>query len=88
MQETFERAYPFELADKLETSKQTIHRYENGIIASGKYVSSFIGYFPADAPKYLTLFIVDEPFGQYYGSTVAAPYAKDIFQKIIDVKNI
>jgi stage V sporulation protein D (sporulation-specific penicillin-binding protein) len=66
----------------------TAQKYENGIIASGKYVSSFIGYFPADAPKYLTLFIVDEPFGQYYGSTVAAPYAKDIFQKIIDVKNI
>ena len=66
----------------------TAQKYENGIIANGKYVSSFIGYFPADNPKYLTLLIVDEPEGQYYGSTVAAPYAKEIFQKIIDLKNI
>ncbi len=66
----------------------TAQKYENGVIASGKYVSSFIGYFPANAPKYLALFIIDEPVGQYYGSTVAAPYAKEIFQSIIDLKNI
>ncbi len=66
----------------------TAQKYENGVIAVGKYVSSFIGYFPADNPKYLILVIVDEPEGQYYGSTVAAPYAKEIFQGIIDLKKI
>lgn len=66
----------------------TAQKYENGVIAQGKYVSSFIGYFPANNPKYLALIIVDEPKGEYYGSTVAAPYAKEIFQSIIDVKNI
>jgi len=66
----------------------TAQKYENGIIASGKYVSSFLGYFPANSPKYLTLIIVDEPKGAYYGSVVAAPYAKDIFQGIISVKGL
>lgn len=66
----------------------TAQKYENGIIAVGKYVSSFIGYFPANNPKYLALVIVDEPKGQYYGSTVAAPYAKTVFEGIIKLKNI
>lgn len=66
----------------------TAQKYENGIIASGKYVSSFIGFFPADKPKYLALVIIDEPTGEYYGSTVAAPYAKEIFEGIIKAKNL
>lgn len=66
----------------------TAQKYENGRIASGKYVSSFVGFFPVDNPKYLTLVIVDEPQGAYYGSVVAAPCAGEIFQGIIDLKNI
>ena len=66
----------------------TAQKYENGIIAQGKYVSSFVGYFPANKPKYLALVVIDEPVGQYYGSTVAAPYAKMVFEGIINVKNI
>ena len=66
----------------------TAQKYENGVIAQGKYVSSFIGYFPANSPKYLALVIVDEPVGQYYGSVVASPYAKNVFQGIIDLKKI
>lgn len=66
----------------------TAQKYENGVIAHGKYVSSFVGYFPANDPKYLALVIIDEPVGQYYGSTVAAPYAKQVFEGIIKVKNL
>ena len=66
----------------------TAQKYENGVIAQGKYVSSFIGYFPADQPRYLALVIVDEPKGSYYGSTVAAPCAKEIFEGIIEIMNI
>ncbi len=66
----------------------TSQKYQNGIIASGKYVSSFVGYFPANNPKYLALVVIDEPQGQYYGSTVAAPYAKQVFEGIINLKNI
>ena len=66
----------------------TAQKYENGRIAVGKYVASFIGFFPADNPKYLALVIVDEPEGQYYGSTVAAPYAKRVFEGIINAKKL
>ena len=66
----------------------TAQKFENGHIAAGKYVSSFVGFFPADKPQYLTLVIVDEPQGAYYGSVVAAPCAKEIFEGIISLKNI
>lgn len=66
----------------------TAQKYENGRIAAGKYVSSFVGFFPADKPKYLALVIVDEPQGAYYGSVVAAPVAGEIFQGIIDLKKL
>ena len=66
----------------------TAQKYENGRIAAGKYVSSFVGFFPTDKPKYLALVIVDEPKGAYYGSVVAAPVAGEIFQGIISLKNI
>lgn len=66
----------------------TAQKYENGVIAQGKYISSFVGYFPANNPRYLALIIVDEPEGTYYGSAVAAPCAKDIFQGIIEIKEI
>ena len=66
----------------------TAQKYENGRIAAGKYVSSFVGFFPANNPKYLTLIIVDEPKGAYYGSVVAAPAAGEVFKGIIDLKSI
>ena len=66
----------------------TAQKYENGHIAQGKYVSSFVGFFPADDPQYLVLVIADEPQGAYYGSVVAAPFAQKIFQGIIDVREI
>ncbi|MBO5334622.1 MAG: stage V sporulation protein D [Clostridia bacterium] len=61
----------------------TAQKFQDGRIAAGKYVSSFVGFFPADAPRYLALVIVDEPQGAYYGSVVAAPCAGEIFQGIL-----
>ncbi len=66
----------------------TAQKYEDGHVAQGKYVSSFCGFFPANKPEYLALVIVDEPQGVYYGSTVAAPVAGEIFRDIIKIKNI
>ena len=66
----------------------TAQKYENGIIASGKYIMSFVGFFPANNPKYLALAVVDEPVGGQYGSTVAAPLVKQIFEGIIQAKDI
>lgn len=64
----------------------TAQKFVDGKLAVGKYVSSFVGFFPASAPKYLVLFIVDEPQGQSYGSIVAAPYAGSIIRAISDVE--
>lgn len=66
----------------------TAQKYEGGHVAQGKYVSSFCGFFPANKPEYLALIVVDEPQGTYYGSAVAAPVAKKIFEDIIKIKNI
>ncbi len=66
----------------------TAQKYEDGKIAAGKYVSSFVGFFPSDNPQYLALITIDEPQGAYYGSVVAAPVAKQIFEDIIAIKNI
>ena len=66
----------------------TAQKFVDGALATGKYVSSFIGFFPASSPKYLCLMIVDEPEGQSYGSIVAAPYAGLVFREIINYKNI
>ncbi len=66
----------------------TAQKYENGIITHGKYVMSFVGFFPATSPKYICLVIVDEPVGGTYGSTVAAPLCKSIFEGIINAKKL
>ena len=61
----------------------TAQKYENGKIAQGKYVSSFVGFAPADNPKYAVLMIVDEPSSYaYYGSIVAAPSVSKVLSKI------
>ncbi len=64
----------------------TAQKYkETGGIDQGKYISSFIGTYPADDPQYLVFIMVDEPSaGAYYGSIVAAPYGKIIFEKMFE----
>ena len=67
----------------------TAQKYsESGGIAQGKYISSFIGTYPADNPDYLMLIMVDEPSaGAYYGSIVAAPYGKQFFSSLFEFYN-
>lgn len=64
----------------------TAQKYdETGKIANGKYISSFIGTYPADNPKYLFMLLVDEPSaGAYYGSIVAAPYGQSFFSQLFE----
>ena len=66
----------------------TAQKYENGAIAQGKYIASFIGFAPYDQPQFLVYVTVDEPQGAYYGGVVAAPIAKQIFEKIFQIKNM
>lgn len=48
-----------------------------------KYISSFVGFAPADHPQVIALITIDEPQGVYYGGTIAAPVISDIFQNIL-----
>ena len=72
------RAYieGFEIGGKTATS-QTLPRSEN------KYISSFLGFAPASDPQVLVLVIIHNPKGIYYGGTIAAPIAKEIFENIV-----
>ncbi|MBE5945546.1 MAG: peptidoglycan glycosyltransferase [Lachnospiraceae bacterium] len=51
--------------------------------SSNKYISSFIGFAPAENPEVLTLILIDEPEGVYYGGTIAAPVVGDIYENIL-----
>lgn len=50
---------------------------------TGKYISSFLGFAPADHPEIMGLILIDEPVGVYYGGTIAAPVMAEIFQNIL-----
>ena len=48
-----------------------------------KYISSFLGFAPADDPKVLVLVVINDPKGTYYGGQIAAPVAKEIMENIL-----
>ncbi len=66
----------FEIGGKTATS-QTLPRSEK------RYISSFLGFAPADDPQVLVLVIINNPQGVYYGGQIAAPIAKEIFENIL-----
>lgn len=66
----------YEIGGKTATS-QTLPRSAN------KYISSFIGFTPADDPVVAAMVIIYNPKGIYYGGTIAAPVVKDIFENIL-----
>jgi cell division protein FtsI/penicillin-binding protein 2 len=49
----------------------------------GRYMSSFIGFFPVEEPRYSILILVDEPQGLHYGGQVAAPVFRQVAEKIL-----
>lgn len=66
----------YEIGGKTATS-QTLPRSAN------KYISSFIGFAPADDPQVVALAIIHDPQGVYYGGTIAAPVVRSIFENIL-----
>lgn len=66
----------YHIGGKTATS-QTLPRSAN------KYISSFIGFVPADDPQVLGMCVIYNPQGVYYGGTIAAPVVGDIFTNIL-----
>ena len=53
-----------------------------------RYISSFLGFAPADNPQVMALITIDEPVGIYYGGTIAAPVIADLFENILPYMGI
>ena len=67
----------------------TAQKVKDGKYMSGNYITSFIGFLPANDPKVIVYIAVDNAKGiTQYGGTVAAPIAKKVLESCIDILNI
>jgi cell division protein FtsI/penicillin-binding protein 2 len=66
----------------------TAQKAEHGIYVPGKYVSSFIGFLPAEHPEICISIVIDEPKGGHYGGSTAGPVFKELAQRLADYLNI
>jgi len=66
----------------------TAQKAENGAYAPGKYVASFIGFFPADNPQVCISIVMDEPKEGYYGGQICGPVFKEIAERCASYLNI
>jgi len=72
------RTSPYKVAGKTGTCRL----WENGSYQENRYRASFVGYFPAENPKYSCLVVIEDPQGMYYAALVAAPVFKELADKI------
>ena len=70
------RVEGYRVGGKTATS-QTLPR------GTGRYISSFLGFAPADDPQVMAICIIDTPQGQYYGGQIAAPVVRQLFENIL-----
>jgi cell division protein FtsI/penicillin-binding protein 2 len=66
----------------------TAQKAENGVYVSGKFISSFIGFFPADNPELCISVVMDEPKEGYYGGKVCGPVFREIAERCASYLNI
>lgn len=71
----------YRIGGKTATS-QTLPR------GSGKYISSFLGFAPADDPQVIAIAIINHPQGMYYGGQIAAPVVRQLFENILSYLGI
>ena len=66
----------------------TAEIFIDGKYSKDKFISSFVSIFPINKPKYVCIISVDSPtYGLHWGNETAAPIAKNIFERIINLKN-
>lgn len=69
----------YHVAGKTGTAQKAV----NGAYSHEKYTASFVGFVPADKPKFVLLVTADEPQGAYYGGAVSGPYFKSIAERTL-----
>jgi cell division protein FtsI (penicillin-binding protein 3) len=71
------------IAGKTGTAQKVDHAHKTYF--QKRFVSSFVGFLPADNPQYLLIVVVDDPRGNYFGAQVAAPVFKNVMEEIIAI---
>ncbi|MBE9030545.1 penicillin-binding protein 2 [filamentous cyanobacterium LEGE 11480] len=66
----------------------TAQKAGSGGYIEGAYITSFVGIFPVDNPRYVVLSVLDEPQGQAYGGTTAAPVVKKVIEIVAGVEKV
>jgi cell division protein FtsI/penicillin-binding protein 2 len=66
----------------------TAQKAEHGVYVSGKYISSFVGFFPADHPELCISVVMDEPKEGYYGGKVCGPVFREIAERCASYLNL
>ena len=75
-----------QVAGKTGTAQLIDHR--TGRYSRDRYISSFVGFVPADAPKIAMIVVIYEPKGQIYGGVVAGPVFKNIANQALSYMNV
>jgi hypothetical protein len=84
---TGKQAYLENISIAGKTGTAQLYDTERGKFDSRKHLASFVGYFPADDPKFVLLIMVRHPKGDYYGGLVAAPVFRKIVQRIMNINS-
>lgn len=70
----------YKIAGKTGTAQ--VADANKGYKANKQYQASFVGYFPADKPKYSMIVVINDPKGDYYGALVSGPVFREIADRI------
>ena len=66
----------------------TAQKFVNGAYSKSKYIANFVGFVPAESPRFVLLVSADEPQGGYYGGKVSGPTFRDIAERTLKYMNV